>query len=74
LNAELSAAGGIALCKVITAPRLTHLRDAIRKLAAELAAFDAFRDPDRVGRLLTEHRLTADVFLDTYGQRAIPGH
>ncbi len=60
-------------CKVVTAPKLTRLRDALRKLVAELADGDAFRDPDRVGRLLTEHRLTASAFLDSYTQRAIPG-
>jgi hypothetical protein len=32
---------------VITAHKLTLLCDALRKLAAELAADDAFRDPDR---------------------------
>jgi hypothetical protein len=33
--------------------KLTLLRDALRKLTAELADGDAFRDPDRVGRLLS---------------------
>lgn len=60
-------------CRVITVRRLTALRDAIRKLAAELAAGDAFRDPGRTGRLLAGHRLTAAGFLDAYTDRAIPG-
>ena len=40
-------------CRVITAHKLTLLCDALRKLAAELAADDTFRDPDWVSRLLT---------------------
>lgn len=59
-------------CKVVTAPKLTLLRDALRQLAAELATDDAFRDPGRVGRLLTSHNLTAEAFLDAYARRAIP--
>lgn len=59
-------------CRVVTAQKLTLLRDALRRLAAALAADDAFRDPERVGKLLTSHRLTADALLDTYAQRAIP--
>ena len=58
-------------CRVVTARKLTFLRDALRKLAAELAADDAFRDPDRVSKLLISHHLTADALLDTYAQRAI---
>ena len=58
-------------CRVVTAGKLTVLRDALRKLAAELASDDAFRDPGRVSKLLTSHHLTADAFLDTYAQRAL---
>lgn len=43
-------------CEVVTAPKLTRLRDALKKFTAELADGDAFRNPDRVGRLLTAHR------------------
>jgi hypothetical protein len=53
---------------------LTLLRDAVRELAAEPADGDAFRDPDRVGRFLTGHRLTADAFLSAYARPAIPGN
>jgi len=60
-------------CKVVTSGKLTLLRDALRKLTAELADGDAFRDPDRVGKLLTAHRLTADTFLSAYAQPAISG-
>jgi hypothetical protein len=60
-------------CQVVTTQKLTFLRDALRKLATELAADDAFRDSDRVGRLLAAHRLTTDAFLSAYAQRAIPG-
>jgi hypothetical protein len=60
-------------CQVITTGRLSLLRDALRKLTAELADGDAFRNPGRVGRLLTAHRLTADAFLSAYAQRAIAG-
>lgn len=58
-------------CRVVTAGKLTVLRDALRKLAAELASDDAFGDPGRVSKLLTSHHLTADAFLDTYAQRAL---
>jgi transposase len=44
--------------------KLTLLRDALRKLAAELAADDAFRDPDWVGKLLTSHHLTGRRLLE----------
>ena len=50
-------------CQVVTAGKLILLRDALGKLTAELADGDAFRDPERVGRLLTAHRLTADTFV-----------
>ena len=60
-------------CKVVTAPKLTRLRDALRKFTVELADGEAFRDPNRVGKLLTAHRLTSSTFLDAYSQRAIAG-
>ena len=60
-------------CQVVTAGKLTLLRDALRKLTTELADGDAFRDPDRVGRLLAAHRLTADTFLSAYALPAISG-
>jgi hypothetical protein len=59
-------------CKVVTTRKLILLRDAVMKLTPELAADYAFRDPDRVGKLLTVHHLTAADFLVTYAQRAIP--
>jgi hypothetical protein len=45
----------------------------VTRLTVELADGDAFRDPDRVGRLLTAHRLTADTFLSAYALPAISG-
>ncbi len=60
-------------CKVVTAGKLPLLHDALRKLTAELADGDAFRDPDRVGKLLAAHRLTAGTFLSEYTQPAISG-
>ncbi len=60
-------------CKVVTAGKLPLLHDALRKLTAELADGDAFRDPNRVGKLLAAHRLTAGTFLSEYTQPAISG-
>jgi hypothetical protein len=57
-------------CRVVTTAKLTQLRDAIMQLASSLADTDAFRDPDRVSRLLTSQRLTAAQFLNAY---TVPG-
>jgi hypothetical protein len=60
-------------CRVVTTDKLTQLRDAVRSLSVGLADQDAFRDPARIGKLLTAHRLTAGEFLLAYSRPARPG-
>jgi hypothetical protein len=60
-------------CRVVTAEKLTELRDALKQLAVELAETDAFRDPSRTSKLLIAHRLTATDFLSAYSVPAVPG-
>jgi hypothetical protein len=60
-------------CRVVTVQKLTKLREAAKQLIVELAESDAFRDPDRISRLLIAHRFRAPEFLGAYSVRAIPG-
>lgn len=53
-------------CTVVTIEKLTLLRDSLEQLATALEESDAYRDPTRVAKLLSHHRLTAREFLTRY--------
>ena len=55
-------------CRVIDGSSLDKLIDAVRGYASELAAGDAYRDPDRVGRALGTSRLLASQFVDGFSK------